>query len=146
MKSDGRRVARVEREVQETLAKFLSGRTTLSAGTLLTVSKVMMSGDLRSAKVYISVLAPAENSPRPQDVIDSLQKHAFEMQDDLSHSLKLRFCPKLKFFLDETTEKILQIEKIIDNLSEQDADSNPMKTMITTSSGNQKKILKSKKL
>lgn len=111
-------MARVEREVQETIAKFLSGRSSLSSGALLTVAKVMMPGDLRSAKVYVSVLLPSEDRRKPQEVIDRIQDHAAEIQDYLSHDLQLRFCPKLKFFLDETTEKILHIEKIIDQMND----------------------------
>ena len=120
MKQEGRRVARVEREVKETLAKFLSGRSSLSEGALLTVSKVMMPGDLKSAKVYVSVLVPEDHFRKPEQIIEDLQDRAPEIQDHLSQALKLRFCPKLKFFLDETTEKILHIEKIINKLADHD--------------------------
>lgn len=110
---DGRRVQRMERELQQTIARYLlSGFKTQLPG-LVTVARVQMPADLRSAKVYISILGQDQDK---EQVMESLKERAFEIQAFISRELKARFCPKLQFFLDETTEKVLKIERILHDL------------------------------
>ena len=59
---DGRRVARVEREIQVTIAQFLIRGFKLPLPGLVTVASVKMPADLRAAKVYISVLGSEEQT------------------------------------------------------------------------------------
>lgn len=114
---DGRRVNRVEKEVQESIAKYLLDLRGELPG-LVTVSKVMMPGDLRTAKVYVSVIAPGQDEAKArEEVVDFLQDQAADIQDFINSELELRFCPKLKFFGDESTGKILKVEKILQNLA-----------------------------
>ena len=110
---DGRRISRVEKEVQMQVAQYLiSGLSTPLPG-LVTVTHVKMPADLRTAKVYVSVLA---DETSVEKVIELLQKRAFEVQDYISHQLKMRYCPKLTFMKDHTTEEVLKIEKILHDL------------------------------
>lgn len=109
----GRRVARVEREVQQTIAQFLISGFKSPLPGLVTVARVQMPADLRSAKVYISVLG----EPRELDqVVQLLQGRAFEVQNYLGKELKMRYCPKLQFFADTQTAQILKVEKILQEL------------------------------
>ncbi len=110
---DGRRVARVEREVQQTVAQFLISGFKLPLPGIVTVARVRMPGDLRTAKVYVSILG----DPRLLDeAVDLLQERAFEIQNYLSKELKMRYCPKLTFYPDNETEEILKVEKILQEL------------------------------
>lgn len=110
---DGRRVARVEREVQQTVAQFLISGFKLPLPGIVTVARVKMPGDLRTAKVYISILG----DPKLLDeAVELLQGRAFEIQNYLSKELKMRFCPKLTFYADDETEQILKVEKILQEL------------------------------
>jgi ribosome-binding factor A len=119
---DGRRVQRVEREIQNQIASFiLSDMRGLLPG-LVTVARVMMPGDLRSAKVYISVLGT--DSER-ETAVETLNQRAFEVQRFIGASLKMRFCPKLKFFVDDTTERVLKIERILKDLEGDQAQRKP---------------------
>jgi ribosome-binding factor A len=112
---DGRRVARVEKEVQIQIAQYLiSGLSTPLPG-LVTVTHVKMPSDLRTARVFISVLG---EGTVPEDVIELLQKRAFEFQNYIGKQLKMRYCPKLTFMKDHTTEEVLKIEKILFDLNQ----------------------------
>lgn len=108
---DGRRVARVEREIQGVIAEYIIRGLRHPQPGLITVSKVIMPGDLRSAKVFVSVL-----NAEADKVIEALQKEASEIQRFLGSQLKMRFCPKLIFYKDDTTEHLLRIERIIEDL------------------------------
>lgn len=110
---DGRRVARVEREIQQTVAQFLIRGFSARLPGLVTVSQVKMPADLRAAKVYISVMG----SEKDQDeVIELLQERAFEIQNHIGKELKMRYCPKLTFYADHATEQVLKVEKILQDL------------------------------
>ena len=107
---DQRRVTRVEKEIQITIAKYLISGFSQKLPGLVTVSFVKMPGDLRTAKVYVSVLGADEDKSA---VIETLNERCFEIQKFIGQELKMRFCPKLTFFEDHTTEQVLKVEKIL---------------------------------
>lgn len=113
---DGRRVARVEREIQATIAQFLIRGFKTPLPGLVTVASVKMPADLRAAKVYVSVLGSDEQK---SETIELLQERAFEIQKYIGAELKMRYCPKLTFFPDHTTEEVLKVERILHELEEE---------------------------
>lgn len=110
---DGRRVARVEREIQATIAQFLIRGFKTPLPGLVTVASVRMPADLRAAKVYISVLG---SEVQKAEALELLQDRAFEIQNYIGKELKMRYCPKLSFFTDHTTEEVLKVERILHEL------------------------------
>lgn len=111
---DGRRISRVEKEIQVTIAQFLIRGFKLPLPGIVTVSAVKMPGDLRTAKVYISILGSDKDQ---SEAIETLQKRAFEIQNFIGKELKMRYCPKLTFHPDHATEQVLKIERIIQELN-----------------------------
>lgn len=112
----GRRVARVEQEIQKTIAQFLISGFRHPLPGLVTVARVMMPGDLRTAKVYVSVLG--DDAVR-KEALETLQERAFEVQNYIGKELRMRFCPKLSFYLDDTTEHVLRIDRILHDLEKE---------------------------
>lgn len=110
---DGRRVARVEREIQATIAQFLIRGFKTSLPGLVTVASVRMPADLRAAKVYVSVLGADDQQ---EETLELLQERAFEIQNYIGKELKMRYCPKLTFYLDHTTDQVLKVERILHEL------------------------------
>lgn len=110
---DGRRVARVEREIQATIAQFLIRGFKTPLPGLVTVAQVKMPADLRAAKVYVSVLG---SDKQQEEALEILQERAFEIQNYIGKELKMRYCPKLTFYPDHTTEQVLKVEKILHEL------------------------------
>lgn len=111
---DGRRIARVEKEVQIQVAQYLQAGFSTPLPGLVTISHVKMPADLRTARVYVSILGADDQK---EEVIDLLQERAFEIQDYIGRKLKMRYCPKLTFDLDHTTDQVLKIEKILHDIS-----------------------------
>lgn len=114
--TDGRRIARAEREIQMAIAKFLLNGFKHPLPGLVTVAHVRMPADLRAAKVYISVLGTEKEK---EQVLSILEGRAFEVQNYIGRELKMRFCPKLTFYPDETTEKVLKVERILADLKQE---------------------------
>lgn len=113
---DGRRVNRVEQEIQKTVAQFLISGFRFPLPGLVTVSRVLMPADLRAAKVYISVLGTEEQR---ESAIETLNERAFEVQSYIGKELRMRYCPKLSFYADEATEHVLKIDRILYELEEE---------------------------
>jgi ribosome-binding factor A len=72
-----------------------------------------MPPDLKSARVYVSILGSDEDRERS---IENLNQYTKIIQSHIAKELKLRFCPKLTFYLDTGLDKALKIEKILHEL------------------------------
>lgn len=119
---DHRRVSKVEREIQNVIGMYLISGFSKPTDYFLTISRVILSNDLKSGKIYFSMISKGQeslpiNSKTIADVEALLNSGAFEIQSEVAHKLKLRFTPKLKFFFDETTEKVLKVESILHQIS-----------------------------
>ena len=114
--TDGRRVARVAREVQQTIAQFLIAGFKNPLPGLVTVARVIMPADFRTAKVYVSVLG---SDDQRTEALEILNKRTFEVQKFIGQELRMRYCPKLTFFLDDTTEQLMKIDRILHDLEKE---------------------------
>ena len=112
---DGRRKIRVEKEVQEVISGFIIRQLRHDLPGVVTITRVTMPADFRAAQVYLTYFSPDQENPI--DAAKLLQSWAKDIQDEIGHALKMRYCPKLNFYNDETTEKILKIEKILSEIS-----------------------------
>jgi ribosome-binding factor A len=118
---DGRRIARMEKEVQQTVASYLISGFQCPLPALITVTSVRMPADLRVAKVYVSILftdgeLAKEEAKNSKIILSSLQHAAVDFQSYLGSHLKTRYCPKLSFFQDESTVHVLKVERILHDL------------------------------
>jgi ribosome-binding factor A len=112
---DGRRVARAEKEVQVAVAQYLLHGLKDRLPGLVTVSHVKMPADLRAAKVFISVLGTDQEKDM---VMEILHNRARDVQNYLAENLRMRYCPKLSFYPDTTTESVLKVERILKELKD----------------------------
>ncbi|MCI9063147.1 MAG: 30S ribosome-binding factor RbfA [Clostridia bacterium] len=79
---------------------------------LISVTKVKVSSDLKSARVYISLL----NCKSKKNTIDGLNSAAGFIRSELAKRINLRYTPSLKFELDETIEYGAKIESILNDI------------------------------
>jgi len=118
----GRRVARVEQEIQKTIAQFLISGFRYPLPGIVTVSRVIMPGDLRSAKVYVSVIG---NDADRKKTLELLRDRSHDVQNFIGKELRMRFCPKVTFYQDDTTEHVLKIDRILHDLEQEKRAKNP---------------------
>jgi ribosome-binding factor A len=118
---DGRRKIRIEKEVQEIVSRFIIKHLRSDLPGLITITRVQMPADFRAAQIFVTYFSPEEMPGQNLDVAEVLQGWAKDIQDEIAHVLKMRYCPKLTFFNDETTEKILKIEKTLADIAKNPA-------------------------
>jgi ribosome-binding factor A len=108
-----------QKKVSKLLLKDLSNiiqgffREKTRVNFLISITKVKVSVDLSSAKIYISVF-PSANSKKAMEL---LEKNVFEIKKRLSFLVKnqLRVIPEVQFFIDDSLDYIDGIEAAINN-------------------------------
>ena len=88
--------------------------------SLISITKVYTSEDLRHAKVYVSVLGDRSKSA---DVLHGLDSAAGYVRKELGDILTLKHIPSLAFVLDESLEKGKAVLEVMDRLSSDEAPS-----------------------
>lgn len=107
------RSERIASVIQKALAQPVSdlGRE-YNKGSLVTVTTIKVSSDLSIAKVYISVLA---GKLTPLEMVDVLDNNKGQLRTIVAKKENLKNTPELRFFLDDTLDKMETIQKLIDS-------------------------------
>ena len=120
------KVARVIREVvSDVIANHLSDPRITG---FVSVTRVEVMADLRSADVYLSIFASEESKESAKDRTFAAITHArARIQSFLAEALNSKFCPVLRFHEDEQFRKTLEVMKLIDQVANerQNKDTDP---------------------
>lgn len=81
---------------------------------LVTVTRVDISKDLHHAKVYISVIGSAVQK---QETLEALQSAAGFIAVQASKEVVMRYFPALSFKLDDSVEKHMRIEELLNKIA-----------------------------
>lgn len=110
-----------EREVLQCVASYVLNHCQSELPGLVNIARVKMPVDLRSATVFVSIIAPGEDEAAlRQEAAELLQDRAGEIQAHVNSQLKMRFVPKLIFKPDDVLEKVLRVEGILHGLKKKD--------------------------
>ena len=110
------RTERVAGELQQALAHALQQDFSDISDGLVTVTKVRMSPDLRSGRVYISVLGGTRPAARTLEKIKAETPH---LRAAVAKAIRLRYVPELHFYLDDTQEEVARVESIFKQIHEE---------------------------
>ena len=86
----------------------------------VTITHVSMANDLKSARVFYSVLGDEKIKTSTQI---ALEKATGFLQHEIGEALKLRYTPKLTFALDESYDKGMEIDRVLYNLKKENKNS-----------------------
>jgi len=86
---------------------------------LATCTRVQVSGDLRVAKVYVSVLAARREQ---ETTMKALVNASGFVRRALSKRLGLRVSPEVRFLFDPSVEYGIRLERLIEETKEHDPD------------------------
>ena len=77
---------------------------------LVTVTEVRMSGDLRYARVWVSVFGDEE---RERNSLERLRHAAGFLRREVAHRIRLREAPELRFLADRTLKESERLERLL---------------------------------
>jgi ribosome-binding factor A len=111
------RMRRVDEAIRQVLADALAGDLKDPRVGFVTVTDVRTSADLRHARVYVSVLGErgrASEELEREATLDGLRSaHGF-LQGRLAAELRLKRTPTLEFHYDDTTDRALRVDALIE--------------------------------
>lgn len=105
------RLEKVNEEIKKELSVIIPRLKDPRIPDFVTVTEVRVTPDLKSAKVYFSVLAGDEN-----EALAGLQSSARFARGLLSKAIKLRYTPELLFEIDESVKYGAFIDKKLHEL------------------------------
>ena len=76
----------------------------------VTVTEVEMTGDLREAKIYVSIMG---NDEQIKDTMDGLKSALGFVRREIGKRIRLRFTPEISFAPDKSLDYSEHIQKIL---------------------------------
>ena len=108
--------ARVAREIAWALGRDVRDPRVVD----VTVTRVEMPDDLRTARVYIRMLSGGEDADRRKAAIVGLGRAAGMLRKTIAGRLGLRVTPELAFFYDEGVDDLTRIEMLLEEVKVDD--------------------------
>jgi ribosome-binding factor A len=106
---ESRRQKRVSSLIKEELSRLFIQSFQDSASGLITVTRVSMSADLKTAFVDLSILGPSSK----EDIFELINKRKSYLRKMIASRIKLKYNPMLIFSLDESFDYEKKIEDIL---------------------------------
>lgn len=108
-----RRVERVRSLLQQEIGEAIRRELPVAEAGLITVNQVDIGGDLRTARVFVSILGNAEQQ---KNGFALLEKNRVRIQGIVAKTVILKFTPQLRFVLDDSVERGNRVLQILEDL------------------------------
>jgi len=106
------RIGRINEEIQKELASLIRNLKDPRVQTMISITRVETTPDLRYAKVYASFLEEAKAA----DALKGLKSAAGFLRRELGSALNLRYTPELVWELDDSITYGARMLKLINSL------------------------------
>ncbi len=119
MSALGHRLERLADQMREEIAAMMTTELKDPRIGLATVTRVELSGDLRHARVLVSVLG---DEAAGKKTLEGLSSAAGYLRGELGRRLRVRGAPELVFILDHGAEAAQKIEELLEKLKPPSSD------------------------
>ena len=107
------RIGRINEEIQKELASLIRNlKDPRVQDTMISITRVEATPDLRYAKVYVSFL----QEDRAEGAMKGLKSATGYLRRELGHALNLRYTPELMWALDDSITYGARMLKLINSL------------------------------
>jgi len=104
------RIEKLQELIKQEMSKMLLREIKDPRIGFVTVTDVEMTGDLREAKIYVSVMG---DEKKVQDSLKGLQSALGFIRREIGKRIRLRFTPEISFALDTSLDYSEHIQKIL---------------------------------
>ncbi len=117
--NENRRIKKVNSLLREAIANVIlkDVKHPKISNRWITVTRVSLSKDLQSARVYVSVM-PHENTPK--ETLEALKSASRYIAVQASQGVFLKYFPELHFYLEDIFSPQDHIERLLWQIREQD--------------------------
>lgn len=110
------RLKRIQDQIQRVLTEILESKVNDPRVEGVYVTDVSVDRELEYANIYVSSLAGSEQS---EEILEGLENASGFLRYTLSQEIELRTMPILRFFWDETPERVDRIESLLTEIREE---------------------------
>jgi ribosome-binding factor A len=108
-----RRVERVRSLLKREIGEAIRRELPVSKAGLISVNDVEVGGDLRNARVFVSILG----TPEQQKVgLAMLEKERVRIQGIVAKSVILKYTPQLRFVVDDSVQRGNRVLQLLEEL------------------------------
>ena len=104
------RIEKLQELIKQEMSKMLLREIKDPRIGFVTVTDVEMTGDLREAKIYVSVMG---DEKKVKDSLKGLQSALGFIRREIGKRIRLRFTPEISFALDTSLDYSEHIQKIL---------------------------------
>ncbi|MFQ5822754.1 MAG: 30S ribosome-binding factor RbfA [bacterium] len=115
-----KRSRRVAELLREEISQIITQELKDPLIGITTVTAIKLTDDLKSARVYVSILGDAETKEKG---LRGLERAKSWIRSELGHRMDLKYIPIIKFCYDETVDYAQNIESIIKKIHQEDESS-----------------------
>ncbi len=119
--SDVKRSVRVSGRLAQELALLLSREVNDPRLAFVTVTRVTMPDDLRSARVHVRLMKDGDLPERRREALQGLAKARGLLRREAGRRLQLRHAPELSFVYDEGQDDLSRIEALLEEVRREDS-------------------------
>ena len=104
------RMGRIDAELQRELARLISTELKDPRLGFVTVTRVEITNDLQTAKVYVSIIGDRHVAKQSMEALDHARGF---LRGELGRAVALRHTPSITFVEDRTTERAIALSKVL---------------------------------
>jgi ribosome-binding factor A len=120
MATDVKRSVRLSARVAKEVAWALGRDVRDPRVANVTVSRVVMTDDLRSARVYVRMLSRGDDIATRKEALVGLKRASGLLRKTVATRLGLRVTPELAFFYDEGQDDMTRIEQLLEEVKREE--------------------------
>lgn len=113
------RVEKIQELIKEQTSEIIMRELKDPRVGFVTVTEVDVSGDLRNAKIYVSIFG---SDKQIEDSWRGLNSSLGFIRRELAHRIRLKFIPEIKLFMDTSLEYSSHIQKLLLKVEKEDND------------------------
>jgi ribosome-binding factor A len=119
------RAHRLAETIKRTLGEWLEHQPAERRLGLVTITEVRVTGDLRHAKVYVTILDPELPGQDPEPAFKRLIEATPEARTWVARNVRLRYAPTLEFLDDDVARSSARIDQLLAGLAPGDQAPSP---------------------
>jgi len=112
-----KRVKKINELLKRTIGEIILKNFDIPEGSIITVTRVLTSSNLIQSNVFISII-PQE---KEKEIIASLKKYIYHIQQKVNKKLKIRPVPKIIFVTEKDIDKAIRIESLLAKIEKEKA-------------------------
>lgn len=122
-----KRSARVADQIKREMSLLVDAVTSGGEFGMVSVTDVTLSDDLRYARIFVSRLTTGGTGgpgAGEADLVNFLNERAGKLRAELAARIRIKFVPEISFAYDESIERGMRIESILNELNQKRSNEN----------------------